>query len=94
MFSHRIIIVAALLFGAALAVAAETAKKSFNISAGSAEKTLRAFTEQSGLQIGFPSEIADGVRTNAVEGEFAPIAAAEGQSEGVKLCTLHSELTP
>lgn len=51
-------------------------RRPFDIPAGPAEQALRLFTEQCGLQVGFPSAIAAGVRTNAVRGELTPDDAA------------------
>lgn len=49
-------------------VAAE--KKNFDIPAGTADRALKAFTSQSGSELVYPAEIARGVKTNAVQGEF------------------------
>ncbi|MBI2496878.1 MAG: hypothetical protein HYV75_02765, partial [Opitutae bacterium] len=50
--------------------AAEAAKKNFNLPAGDAAKTLKAFTQQSGEQIVYPVEQVRGVKTNPVAGEL------------------------
>lgn len=81
----RRIVSAFMFFTAVFALAAESPKKMFDIPAGPAERTLRRFTEQSGLQIGFPSEVADGVRTNAIKGEMTPLAAADELFAGTNL---------
>ncbi len=52
--------------------AAEAGAKSFDLPAGDAERALRDFSAQSGVQVLFSSETATGVRTNAVKGEFIP----------------------
>lgn len=45
--------------------------RNFDIPADSADKTLRLFSSQSGLQIVFPSPVVAGVQTNAVKGDLA-----------------------
>ena len=65
----------AALFVSGGAGAAEQTAKSFNLSAGTAAKALRRFTEQSGIPVLFGTETAAQVRTNAVQGEFTPTEA-------------------
>ena len=62
----------AALFVSGGAGAAEQTAKSFNLSADTAAKALRRFTEQSGIPVLFGTETAAQVRTNAVQGEFTP----------------------
>lgn len=57
------------------ATAAEPAIRSFNLPAGTAAKTLRQFTEQSGIPVAFGTDTALQVRTNEVKGEFTPAEA-------------------
>lgn len=45
-------------------------KKSFDIPAGTADQALKVFTAQSGSEVVYPAEIARGVKTNAVKGDF------------------------
>lgn len=45
-------------------------RKTFDIPAGAAEETLKAFIEQSGAEVVYPAEIARGVRTVPVKGEW------------------------
>jgi hypothetical protein len=73
------------------ALAADSGKKSFDIPSGPAEKALRVFTEQCGLQVGFPTAIAAGVRTNSVQGEFTPEEAAARLLEGTSLKLVRDE---
>ena len=73
------------------ALAADSGKKPFDIPSGPAEKTLRVFTEQCGLQVGFPTAIAAGVRTNPVQGEFTPEEAAARLLEGTNLKLIRDE---
>jgi TonB-dependent receptor len=45
-------------------------KKPFDIPAGTADKALKAFTAQSGSEVLYSAEMARGVKSNAVKGEF------------------------
>jgi len=47
-------------------------KKSFDVPAGDAVATLKQAAQQGGVQIMFPAATVQGVKTNAVKGEFAP----------------------
>lgn len=69
-----------LLFWLALFVAVRTAlaaeaRRSFNIPAEAAEKSLKQFASQSGVEVLFSTQAADGIRTNAIRGEFVPTDA-------------------
>src|SRR5258708_7318420 len=59
-----------LLVLAGPALAADAPKTTFNLPADLAEKALRRFSEQSGLEVVFPSGVAKDVRTKAVKGEM------------------------
>ena len=61
---------------ACTALSAAEPRRSFDIPDGPAEQALRLFTKQCDLQVGFPSGVTAGVRTNAVRGEFTPEDAA------------------
>lgn len=63
------------LMGATVLFAAE--KKNFNLPAGDAAATLKAFTEQSGEQIVYPVEQVKGVQTKAVVGNLLPREALD-----------------
>lgn len=52
--------------------AADAAVKYFDVPAAAAEKALRLFSAQSGLQVGFPTDITRGVVSRPVRGEFPP----------------------
>lgn len=67
------------------ALAAETAKKSYSIPAGSATDALQVFARQSGEQIVYPVEALQGIRTNAVHGELSARAALEQLVAGTDL---------
>src|SRR5690606_8422959 len=57
--------------------AAEATRTLFDIPASSAEKSLRRFSSQSGLQVIFPTAAVRGVRTQALHGEFTIREALE-----------------
>jgi outer membrane receptor protein involved in Fe transport len=77
---------------AATAAAAE-ALKSFDIAAGTAVKTLRQFSEQSGLEVVFGTATAAQVRTNPVKGDFAPREALRQLLDGTGLQVVANERT-
>jgi hypothetical protein len=59
--------------------------KSFDIPAGAAEKTLKQFAAQSGMEVLFSTEAARGVRTNAVKGNLIVQAAVRQMLSGTPL---------
>jgi len=73
--------------------AQENTEKAFDLQAGDAPKTLRVFSEQSGVQVLFPSEIVEGVQTNAVRGAFTPHGALEQMVSGTRLMVVYDEKT-
>src|SRR5688572_32554785 len=58
------------LLSLSLAHASET--KSFSIPASTAERSLKEFSSQSGVELVYPGEIVRGVRTPAVTGDLTP----------------------
>lgn len=71
------------LIGAA-APAAESLR-AFNVPAGFAETTLKQFAEQAGMEVLFSTEVARGVRTNAVKGNLVVHEAARQMLSGTPL---------
>src|SRR5688500_15489541 len=59
--------------------------KSFDIAAGPAESALKQFAVQSGLEVLFSTEVARGVQTNALKGNFAPDEAVRQMLTGTSL---------
>ncbi|MGH7956919.1 MAG: STN domain-containing protein, partial [Opitutaceae bacterium] len=57
---------------APIALAADTAPRTFDLPAGNAAETLKRFAEQAKREIMFPAEPVAGVKTNAVKGAFTP----------------------
>lgn len=56
----------------AVAFAADTAPRRFDLAAGEASQTLKAFAVQAGREIMFPADALAGIRTSAVKGSFTP----------------------
>ena len=67
------------------------ATKSFQLPAGAAETTLKMFSEQAGVQVLFPTDGVQDVRTNAVAGELAPRQALEQMVANTVLVVVHDE---
>ena len=53
----------------------ERPKVAFDVAAATADVSLKRFSEQSGLEVLFPTHIARDVRTQEVKGEMAPLEA-------------------
>ncbi len=77
--------------GAAALAAAEGAKKSFDIPAGSAAATLKQFSTQSGVQVIYPADAISGARTPALKGEYTPAEAIERLLSGTRLVAARDE---
>lgn len=73
-----------LLLPAALS-ATETPRRTFDIPAGDAATTLKLFSAQAGEQVLYSPDDVAGVRTQAVRGEFTPLAALELMLAGTNL---------
>ena len=66
---------AGMLEGALLA--AEAARKTFDLSADLAANSLKAFAKQSGIELVIRTDLGRTVRTQPVRGEFTPREALE-----------------
>ena len=77
----------------AFAVAADVATKTFDVPAGAAEQTLKQFSAQSGVQLIYPTDLVQGVRTNAVRGALEPLAALQRMVAGTPLVVVR-DATP
>ncbi|MBK8856606.1 MAG: hypothetical protein IPN11_02650 [Opitutaceae bacterium] len=73
-----------LALGAGTLFAGESAQ-SFDIPAGRAERTLTRFSRQSSQSAVYPTDLVRGVRTNAVKGEYTPLAALTAMLQGTTL---------
>ncbi len=70
-------------------LAADTTKKTFSIPAETADKSLKKFTDQSGLELLYSTELAAGVKTNAVNGDLEPAEAISRLLAGTGLSAVH-----
>jgi outer membrane receptor protein involved in Fe transport len=77
---------------AAVAFAAEAVRR-FDLPADEAERALKRFSEQAGQQVLFPTEVVQGVRTNAVRGELEIGPALQQLLEGTGLTAVRDEGT-
>src|SRR5947207_3403855 len=84
---------AGLVFGllATALFAAAPDKKDFDIPAGTAERSLRLFSTQSGAELVYPAEIVRGVPTPEVKGEMTAAQALGRLLTGSNLVVTHDE---
>ena len=82
---------ACFLWPLVLAALGAEAKKSFDISADAAERTLATFAKQSGTEVLFSTEAAAGIRTNAIKGEMTPLDALNAMIDGTALVVVRDE---
>ena len=66
-------------------------KRSFNLPAGSAERTLKLFSEQSGRALLTATTVVQGVRTNTVQGELTAREALDRMLAGTGLISAQDE---
>ena len=78
------------IFGAS---PADGIRKTFDLPADSAEKSIRRFSEQSGLEVFYPSSVTKGVRTQAVKGEMTAREALDAMVAGTGLIVVRDEKT-
>ena len=81
------------LLSVPLVCAAEPAKRTFNIPADVAEKSIKQFSVQSSVDVVFGTVSATQTRTNAVTGTLAPREALERLLAGTGLVAVHDEKT-
>jgi outer membrane receptor protein involved in Fe transport len=75
------------------AVAAEAARRSFQIAAGDAAETLKQFASQANREILFPVEPVAGIRTHAIKGTFTPRDGLERMVRGTGLTIVEDAKT-
>src|SRR5262245_58529389 len=63
----------------------DNGKRAFNLVADTAERSLKAFSEQSGRGVIFVTDAVKGIRTNRVKGDFTPRQALEDLLRGTGL---------
>lgn len=78
-----------LLLAAPWLAAAEAGKKSFDLPADTAERSLKRLAEQSGQEILFPADAVEGVRTREVKGELSLDEALTRLLMGTPLVASH-----
>jgi outer membrane receptor protein involved in Fe transport len=64
---------------------AQSTRRSFDLPADSAERSLKLLSTQAGVEVLFGTETAAGNRTAAVRGQFTPLEAAERLLAGTRL---------
>jgi iron complex outermembrane receptor protein len=64
---------------------AQSTRRSFDLPADSAERSLKLLSTQAGVEVLFGTETAAGNRTTAVRGQFTPLEAAERLLAGTRL---------
>jgi iron complex outermembrane recepter protein len=79
------------LLTASVLHASETDRKAFDLDAGSAEQTLKLFTAQSGVELIYPTNSVEGIRTNPVHGQYEPIDALQIMLAGTPLNILRDQ---
>jgi iron complex outermembrane recepter protein len=89
----RILAVFAGLAFVAATFAADNAARSFDLPAAPAARALKQFSEQAGVQVLFPTDLVEGVRTNAVHGEMTPVQALEQMVAGTPLAVVRDDQT-
>ena len=89
----RLTLIASLLGGAWLGFGAtvDTQKRRFDLPVDTAEKSLKRFADQSGLQVLYPTKLASNVRTNSLHGLFTPRDALDRILAGTGLIAVHDE---
>ncbi len=70
---------------AAVARADVSDKRSFDIPAGVAERTLKLFSTQAGRGIIMDADAVAGIRTSSVKGEYEPKEAMQRMLQGTPL---------
>jgi len=74
-------------------MAAEPARREFNLPADTAEQSLKRFTMQAGIEVVFATHATEGVRTAALQGQFVPIEALNRLLAGTPLLARPDERT-
>lgn len=78
---------------AAVAFAGADEKKNYALPAGTAEKSLKQFVTQSGIEVIYPAEVVRGVRTPEVKGQMTPAEAVERLLAGTGLASTQDPRT-
>ena len=86
-------LVFSITIAASAANGAVAPKKAFDIPAGAAEKTLKKFSEQSGMEVLVPTTTVKDIRTLSVRGEMTSREALNRMLNGTGLIALPDEKT-
>ena len=81
------------LLGVASSYGRSDARRPFNLSADLAERSLKKFSEQSGLEIMFSTSVVADVRTRPVVGEMTSAEALRALLAGTPLLAVTDEKT-
>ena len=88
--------VALLVFGWACATgsaAPAAAKKTFDLPVDAADRSIKRFSEQAGLEVFYPSSATKGVRTQLVRGEMTAREALAAMLAGSNLRVVEDQKT-
>ena len=65
----------------------------FDLPSDAAERALKSFAAQSGLEVLFVTDVTENVQTNAVKGEFTPRVAIDRMLAGTSLVATENKQT-
>jgi hypothetical protein len=88
-----VIVLTGTAWGAPTPAAAESAKRAFDIPAGTAETVLRSFAEQADTQFVYSADKVKGVRTNALRGNYTPREGLDRLVSGTELSVVQDART-
>jgi len=77
----------------AVLFAAEGVRRSFDIPAAAAERSLRQFSAQSGVQFIYPTAVVRNIQTSAVKGQFTDHEALDRMFASTPLRVVRDEKT-
>src|SRR5262249_35886354 len=80
-------------FAQSAADSSSASRMTFNLPADTAERSLKAFTHQTGQEVLFLTEMARTVTTNPVAGDLTPNEALDRMVVGTKLEAVQDEKT-
>lgn len=88
----RLVLAAVFLLGLVLpAAAADGAKKTYDLPADEAVAAFKRFSQQSGRELIYPASAVEGVRTQAVRGDFTATEALHQMLEGTDLFAVEDQ---
>ena len=95
LFVHRHLLAGLCILGFVIsgAFAQVPGKKVFSIPAMTADKSLKLFVAQSGMEVVYPAAVVKGVRTRGVKGSMIPAEAMKRLLDGTELASAQDERT-